>query len=143
MNDNRAALDDASLPGDDLEVFLAKVDSRRMRGRRVLWTVTASLAAAAAVLVFAAVHAYGTPAESPERIYSSYLAYVEDARAAMVEKGAGEEWLDCLEDLTSESVPLDLLLGDGLPEAERNSLLSEHYSRIEEGIDTLLDICTR
>lgn len=144
IRQHAAELDTAPLPEEAEERFLNRWEAghaRRVRiprvRRIVLWCVSAAAAVALLFLL--------RPSDSrdwfrgidntPEAVYSSYLAQVEHAWELA---GLYEDLSDQLSGLTEETVPMLEQLPEELPAAEQAQILRDYYGALLDGVESIL-----
>lgn len=144
IRQHAAELDTAPLPEEAEERFLERWEAgnaRRVRiprvRRIVLWCISAAAAVALLFLLrpSASRDWFRGIDNTPEAIYSSYLAQVADA---WEQAGPDESLSDQLSSLTEEAVPLLEQLPEELPVEEQAQILREYYGSLLDGVDVLL-----
>lgn len=136
-------IDIAELPEGHEIRFIARL--RRRRAIRVSAGVSAALAAAAALLLFALPSADDAPSmlelsgDSPESVYASYLELKEAEYGRMLAQGgvAGTEWYQTFELISEENRPLMEFMPSEVEEKEKTEILIQHYSKIVNELASL------
>jgi len=144
IRQHAAELDTAPLPEDAEKRFLERWEADNARRkqaapvrRAVLWSVAAAAAVAMLLLLRpSAPHDWFRGIDNtPEAIYSSYLAQVADA---WEKAGPDESLSDQLSGLTEETVPMLEQLPEELPAEEQAQILREYYGSLLDGVDALV-----
>lgn len=138
---DRAKVDDAIPSEGDLERFLGKVEGSAGRSKvRPWWLVLPAAAVAAGLALLIFLGRGGDTAITPEEVYSSYLAQVEDAMELVRESDQDGTWIATLEGMTFESVPMMDLLPDEMSVEDKVGILQEHYSSVLSGVEEIIEI---
>ena len=135
IRDHAADFDSGPLPEGSESRFLARQDARLRKRRTVVIPVALAIAASLALVVLLPglrTRNWLRDAEqTPEGIYSGYLAVVSSAWESV---GSDEEASETLALLTEEAVPLGDQLPDELSDAERTAILRDYYNTLLDGV---------
>lgn len=138
VSKNAAAFDSGVLPEGAEERFLARWDAARRRRRVAIPFAVLAVAASLAAVLF--IQGTGTrdwlrkAEQTPEGIYSGYLAAVSSVWEKV---GEDEEASETLAILTEETVPLGEQLPSELSDAERTAILRDYYNTLLDGADRI------
>lgn len=144
IRQHAAELDTAPLPEEAEERFLDRWEAGHARQksahgirRIVLWSAAAAAAVALLVLLRPAAPKdwFRGIDNTPEAVYSSYLAQVEHAWELA---GPYEDLSDQLSGLTEETVPMLEQLPEELPAAEQAQILRDYYGALLDGVESIL-----
>ena len=144
IRQHAAELDTAPLPEEAEERFLDRWEAQNTRRVRisqtrriVLWSAAAAAAVALLVLLRPAAPKdwFRGIDNTPEAVYSSYLAQVEHAWELA---GPYEDLCDQLSGLTEETVPMLEQLPEELPAAEQAQILRDYYGALLDGVESIL-----
>ena len=132
---------DTELPPDGAEErFLERWETGSRKVRILRAVLPAAAAAALAFLLLLPPAGRGRDwlrgaGNSPEDIYASYMAQVTEA---WKKAGPDEICSEQLRSLTEETIPLADQLPDELSDAEKATILREHYNTLLDGIHLLM-----
>lgn len=132
IRENAARLDTALTPESAEEMFLLRWEAGQKSRKRRIFFYSLSVAAAVALL---AVLPWKYFNNSPNAVYSRYLASVADAWELV---GENEEAAQMLSSLTYEAVPLADQLPEDLSPREQAEILNAYYGELLEGVNKIV-----